>query len=62
MEIWLTRCSSFDEESASDAAFWRQFSPDERVAILERMRLEWLEEHDRCDEGLRRTAQRILAS
>ncbi|MEO8379211.1 MAG: hypothetical protein ABI779_06070 [Acidobacteriota bacterium] len=62
MEIWLARCSSFAEESESDAEFWRRVSPDERVAVLERMRQEWMTEHGRHDEGLRRTVRRIPAS
>ena len=59
MEIWLRRCSSFQEESDSDADLWMQMSPDERVAVLEQMRQEWLEEHGEHDQGLRRIVTRI---
>jgi hypothetical protein len=62
VDIWLKRSSSFEEDSEADAEFWRRVSPDERVAILEQMRQEWLREHGRGDEGLRRTARRIPPS
>ncbi|HVT04505.1 MAG TPA: hypothetical protein VHL58_14150 [Thermoanaerobaculia bacterium] len=55
MTPWIRRCSSFAEEAVADAEFWAGFSPDERVAILEEMRQEWLDEHGQSDEGLRRT-------
>jgi len=61
MDIWLRRSSSFQDESDADAEFWQRMTPDERVAVLEQMRREWLEEHDRGDQGLRRIARRIPA-
>jgi hypothetical protein len=57
MTICIRRCASFDEERRADAEFWRQFSPDERVALLEEMRQEWLVKNGRRDEGLRRTVR-----
>jgi hypothetical protein len=58
MEIWLRRPTTFEDEGEADADFWAAVSPDERVAILERMRQEWIEEHG-GDEGLRRTVRRL---
>jgi hypothetical protein len=60
MTVWIRRCASFAEERQADAEFWRQYSPAERVAILEDMRRDWLVKNGRRDEGLRRTA-RLLA-
>jgi hypothetical protein len=59
VDIWLRRCSSFEEEADADIDFWSRFSPDERVGVLEQMRREWLESNGRVDEGLRRVARRL---
>jgi hypothetical protein len=61
MDTWLRRCASFEEESEADVEFWRRYSPSERVAILEEMRREWLEQNGQPDEGLRRVA-RVLST
>lgn len=57
MTVWLRRCRSFAEEAEADREFWAQFSPDERVAMVEQMRREWMEKNGQHDEGLRRTAR-----
>jgi hypothetical protein len=61
VDIWLRRCSSFEEEVEADRDFWACFSPDERVGVLEQMRREWLEKNGRVDEGLRRVARVLQA-
>lgn len=38
-EVWIRRCSSFEEEEA-DFEFWSSLTPDERVEALEQMRAE----------------------
>lgn len=58
VDLWLRRATSFDEESEADSEFWLTMTPDERVAVLEQMRQEWIEEHG-GDEGLRRTVRRL---
>jgi hypothetical protein len=62
MTVWLRRCTSFAEEAEADREFWARFSPDERVAIVEQMRREWMEKNGRLDEGLRRTARLLEAA
>lgn len=62
MEIWFRRSDSFGEDAAADADFWARVSPDQRVAILEEMRQEWLDDHGRSDEGLQRIARRVASS
>jgi hypothetical protein len=57
--MWINRSSSFEEEAEADVRFWKQMTPDERVAVLEQMRQEWLEQHGRADEGLRRIVTRL---
>ena len=57
MTVWLRRCRSFAEEAEADREFWTRFSPDERVAMVEQMRREWMEKNGQRDEGLRRTAR-----
>ena len=61
MDVWFRRCNSFAEEEIADLEFWTQFTPDDRVRILEDMRREWLEANGRHDEGLRRVA-RVLST
>ena len=62
VDIWLRRCSSFEEEADADRDFWARFSPDDRVGVLEQMRREWLERHGRVDEGRRRVARVLQAT
>jgi hypothetical protein len=61
MTVSLRRCRSFAEEAEADREFWARFSPDERVAIVEQMRREWMEKNGRRDEGVRRTARLLEA-
>jgi hypothetical protein len=55
--VWIRKCSSFEEERIADREFWQQFTPSERVMILEEMRLGQAEgsERRRDAEGLRRS-------
>jgi hypothetical protein len=39
--IWFRRCSSWEEEEAADREYWLQFTPDERVAMIEDLRGDW---------------------
>jgi hypothetical protein len=55
VNTWFRRLRSFEEEANADAEFWAQMTPDERVAIVEQLRAEWLKEHGRSGEELRRT-------
>lgn len=41
MKPWLRICTSFEEEAEADREYWQQFSPTERVALIEQMRQEW---------------------
>jgi hypothetical protein len=41
MKPWLRICDSFEEEAEADREYWQQFSPTERVALIEQMRHEW---------------------
>jgi hypothetical protein len=58
-QIWIRRCASFKEERIADREFWQQFTPSERVMILEEMRLGSAEgnERRRDAEGLRRSVR-----
>jgi hypothetical protein len=35
VNVWFRRCTSFEEEAEADREFWLQYSPDERVALVE---------------------------
>jgi hypothetical protein len=59
MAIWVRRCEGFEEEAAADAEFWARMSPDDRVALVEQMRMEWWIANGREDEGLRGVARVI---
>lgn len=63
-EIWVRKCASFEEERVADREFWQQFTPSERVMILEEMRLGKAEgdERHRDAEGLRRSVRVLDAS
>jgi predicted nucleotidyltransferase len=41
VNVWFRRCTSFEEEAQADRDFWLQYSPDERVTLMEEMRKEW---------------------
>ena len=58
-EKWFRRCSSPLEEKASDSEFWSRMSPDERVALVEELRLDYLKITGGHYERLRRVAQVI---
>jgi hypothetical protein len=57
MTIWVRRYDSFEEEREGDIEYWRQFTPNERVAIVEQMRAEWHEQNGSHDERLRRVVR-----
>jgi hypothetical protein len=50
MKRWVKKLTSFEEERTADREFWAQMSPDERVAAVEELRLEWI-------KRLRKTAR-----
>lgn len=41
MNVWFRRCTSFEEEAEADREFWLQYTPEERVALVEEIRKEW---------------------
>ncbi len=57
MDIWVRKCSGFEDERRADREFWARMSPDERVAVVEQLRREYLELRGQPDEGLRRTVR-----
>jgi hypothetical protein len=57
MKRWVRKLTSFEEERTADREFWAQMSPDERVAAVEELRLEWCKIQGKSNEGLRRTAR-----
>lgn len=59
MDLWVRKCTSFEEERAADREFWAQITPDARVAALDEMRAEWAARNADGEHGLRRTV-RIL--
>ena len=44
-EIWVRKFTSFEEENRADLEYWQEFTPDERVEIVERLRQEWWQRH-----------------
>ena len=60
MKRWVRKLTSFEEERAADREFWAQMSPDERVAAVEELRLEWSKIQGKSNEGLRRTARVLV--
>jgi hypothetical protein len=59
MSIWVRKLKSFEDERAADREFWLTLSPDERVALVERIRQDWARTLGHPIERLRRTARRI---
>lgn len=57
MKRWVRKLTSFDEERTADREFWAQMSPDQRVAAVEELRLEWFKIQGKSNEGLRKTAR-----
>jgi hypothetical protein len=41
MGRWVRVCNSWEEEAEADREYWLRFSPDERVALIDTMRVEW---------------------
>jgi len=41
MAIWFRRCATFEEEAEADREYWRQFSADERLALVDDLRRDW---------------------
>ena len=60
-QLWVRKCSSFEEENRADLEFWQRMTPDERVATVEAMRRDWWEQHGNGEQGLRRVV-RVLAA
>ena len=60
-EIWIRKCNSFEQEAEADREFWARMTPDERVAVVEDLRLEWAEQQGEDEPRLRR-AVRVLAA
>jgi hypothetical protein len=57
MNLWVRRCASFAEEREADREFWRQLTPDERVAAVDELRAQWAVMRGQHHEGLRRTVR-----
>ena len=55
--VWLRKFSSFAEERIADREYWAQFSPDDRVAMLDQIRAEWADTQPDDEQGLRRTVR-----
>ena len=55
--VWFRRFESFEAEAEGDAEFWLRMTPEDRVALVERIRREWQELNGHIDERLRRTAR-----
>lgn len=41
MTIWVRVCKSWEDEALADREYWEQFSPDERVALINDLHREW---------------------
>lgn len=41
MTLWLRRCATFEDEAEADREYWQQYSPDERVAQMNDLRMDW---------------------
>ncbi len=53
MDLWIRKCSSFEEEADADREFWSSLTGDERVEALEELRRQaWKITGERI-EGLR---------
>ncbi len=57
MQVWVRKCASFAEEREADREFWRQTTPDARVAAVEELRAQWAALRGERHEGLRRTVR-----
>lgn len=59
VEIWVRKCSSFEEERRADREFWAALTPEQRVAAVEELRQEWARTRgtDEDLQGLRRSAR-----
>jgi hypothetical protein len=55
--LWVRKCASFAEERAADRDFWRQMTPDERVAAVNELRAQWASLTGEGHEGFRRTVR-----
>jgi hypothetical protein len=57
MEVWVRKCDSFAEERAADRDFWKQMTPDQRVAAVGELRAQWAALTGAHHEGFRRTVR-----
>lgn len=56
-EIWVRKCSSWEEEAEADREFWARMSPGERVETVESIRLDLFAMRGESEERLRRVAR-----
>jgi hypothetical protein len=56
-DVWVRRCATFAEEAVADREFWRTLTPEQRVAVIDDLRADWLELRGIPDEGLRRSVR-----
>lgn len=40
--VWFRKCASFEEEAEADREYYAQFTADERVAMIDELRNDWL--------------------
>jgi hypothetical protein len=55
--VWLRRHESFAEEARADREFWASMTPDQRVAVIDQLIIDWLRLRGAGHEGLRRSAR-----
>ena len=61
VEIWVRKCSSFEEERQADREFWAQLTPNDRVGVVEELREHWARTHGtEQDLGRIRRCVRVL--
>lgn len=41
-ELWFRKCASWEEEAEADREYWAQFTPNEKVALIEDLKNRWL--------------------
>ena len=56
-EIWVRKCSSWEEEAQADREFWAGMSPDERVEAIDGIRQTLFAMRGESEERLRRVAR-----
>lgn len=56
-EIWVRKCSSWEEEAEADREFYARMSPGERVEAVESIRQDLFAMRGESEERLRRVAR-----